>query len=157
MAHVSNQERVKQRSLVIAILDHKNAIIEVHHNLIKEVLSYHHVSEHVKCLVRNLYTDFKTSIITHDFKTPSITIRRGVLQGDCLSSLLFHLCFDTFIQRIKSDEYCQCSFFNKSAVNGTLLSLWPIYWFQFDDDAAVVSGQESENQLPLNRFTLWCQ
>jgi len=40
---------------------------------------------------------------------------------------------------------------------GTLLSLRPIHWFQFADDAAVVSGQENENQLLLNRFTLWCQ
>ena len=33
----------------------------------------------------------------------------------------------------------------------------PIHWFQFADDAAVISGQESENQVLLNRFTLWCK
>ena len=33
----------------------------------------------------------------------------------------------------------------------------PIHWFQFADDAAVVSGQEKENQMLLNRFTIWCQ
>ena len=157
MAHIINQARVKQRSLVITLLDLKNAFGEVHHNLIQEVLSYHHIPEHIKCLICNLYTDFKTSIITHDFNTPFITIGRGVLQGDCLSPLLFNLCFNTFIQHIKSDEYRQYGFFNKSVVNGTLLSLRPFHWFQFADDAAVVSGQENENQFLLNRFTLWCQ
>ena len=33
----------------------------------------------------------------------------------------------------------------------------PIHWFQFADDAAVITGQESENQHLLNRFSLWCQ
>jgi len=109
---------------------------------------------HYKCFVRNLYTDFKTSIITQDFNTPFITVGRGVLQGNCLSPLLFSLCFNTFIQHIKSDENHQCGFFNKNVINGTLLSLQPIHWFQFANDAAVVSGQENENQLLLNRFTL---
>ena len=46
----------------------------------------------------------------------------------------------------------------KSIINGTLFSLRPIYWFQFADDAAVTSGQESETQQALlNRFKLWCQ
>ena len=39
--------------------------------------------------------------------------------------------------------------------NGTPLN--PIHWFQFTHDAAVISGQERENQLLLNRFTIWCQ
>ena len=29
--------------------------------------------------------------------------------------------------------------------------------FQFADDAAVITGQESENQHLLNRFAIWCQ
>ena len=33
----------------------------------------------------------------------------------------------------------------------------PIHWFQFADDAAVIAGQESENQHLLNRFVLWFQ
>ena len=33
----------------------------------------------------------------------------------------------------------------------------PIHWFQFGDDAAVISGQESENQHLINRFIIWCQ
>ena len=157
MAEVINQARLKQRSLVITLLDLKNAFGEVHHNLIQEVLNYHHIPEHIKYLIRSLYTDFKTSILTYDFHTPFITVGRGILQGDCLSPLLFNLCFNTFIQHIKSEKFRQCGVYNKSIVNGTLFSLRPIHWFQFADDAAVISGQENENQVLLNRFTLWCQ
>ena len=147
MAEVINQ----------ALLDLKIAFGEVHHNLIQEVPKYHHVPEHIRYLIRSLYTDFKTSILTYDFHTPFITVGRGVLQGDCLSPLLFNLCFNTFIQHIKSEKFRQCGLYNKCIVNGTLFSLRQIHWFQFADDAAVISGQESENQVLLNRFTLWCQ
>ena len=37
-----------------------------------------------------------------------------------------------------------------------LLLLNPIHWFQFADDAAVISGQQSDNQHLINRFIIWC-
>lgn len=131
------------------MLDLKNAFGEVHHNLIQSVLRYHHIPDHMRTLIKSLYTDFQTSIITTDFCTPFITVGRGVLQGDCLSPLLFNMCFNTFIQHIKADKYRQFGFSNKF--------LNPLHWFQFADDAAVITGQESENQHLLNRFTIWCQ
>ena len=96
MAHIINQARTKQRSVVITLLDLKNAFGEVHHNLIQSVLCYHHIPDHIKILIKSLYTNFQTSIIH---------VGRGVLQGDCLSPLLFNLCFNTFVQHIKSDKY----------------------------------------------------
>ena len=154
MAHIINKARTKQRSLIITLLDLKNAFGEVHHNLIYEVLNYHHIPDHIKNIISSLYTDIQTSIITEQFSTPFITVGRGVLQGDCLSPLLFNMSFNTFIQHIKLEKYRQLGFW-KLNENGTPLN--PIHWFQFADDAAVISGQERENQLLLNRFTIWCQ
>ena len=110
MANIINKARIKQRSLVITLLDLKNAFGEVHHNLIQSVLDYHHIPFHVKDIIRCLYTDFKTSVITSEFRTPFVTVGRGVLQGDCLSPLLFIMCFNTFIQHIKADIYRQFGF-----------------------------------------------
>jgi len=59
------------------------------------------------------------------------------------------MCFNTFIQHIKAEKYRQFGF--------SLQFLNPIHWFQFADDAAVITGQESENQHLLNRFSIWCQ
>ena len=154
MANIINKARTKQRSLILTLLDLKNAFGEVHHNLIYEVLDYHYIPDHVKNLIRSLYTDFKTSIITEEFSTPFITVGRGVLQGDCLSPLLFNMTFNTFIQHIKSQKYRQLGFWN-TIENGITLN--PLHWFQFADDAAVISGGEKENQILLNRFTIWCR
>ena len=60
MGHVINKARTKQRSLVITLLDLKNAFGEIHHNLIQSVLSYHHVPENIQSLCSSLYINFKT-------------------------------------------------------------------------------------------------
>ena len=104
MANIINKARTKQRSVVITLLDVKNAFGELHHNLVKTVQDYHHIPRHVKSIIESLYTHFKTSIITSEFRTPVISVGRGVLQGDCLSPLLFNMCFNTFIQHIKADK-----------------------------------------------------
>ena len=149
MADIINKARIRQRSVVITLLDLKNAFGEIHHNLIQSVLDYHHIPDHIKFVIKSLHTDFQTSIITSEFRTPFMTVGRGVLQRDCLSPLLFNMCFNTFIQHIKAEKYRQFGFSFK------LLN--PIHWFQFADDAAVITGQESENQHLLNRFSIWCQ
>ena len=131
MANIINKAHTKQRSLIITLLDLKNAFGEVHHNLIYEVLDYHYIPNHVKNLIRSLYTDFQTSIITEEFSTPFITVGRGVLQGHCLSPLLLNMTFNTFIQHIKSQKYRQLGFWN-TIENGITLN--PLHWFQFADD-----------------------
>ena len=100
MANIINKARLKQRSFVITLLDLKNAFGEVHHNLIQEVLQYHHIPLHIQTIIGNLYSNFRTSIVTKSFRTPFIKVGRGVLQGDCLSPLTFNLCFNTFIRYI---------------------------------------------------------
>ena len=72
-----------------------------------------------------------------------------MLQGVCLSPLLFNMCFNTFLQYEKSSKFQQLGYrFNSG--------LPPCHWFQFDDDASVVTGQQNENQPLLKAFTIWC-
>ena len=87
MANVINNARIKQRSVVITLLDIKNAFCEVHHNLISEVLKYHHIPGHIQILISSLYANFQTSIISNSFQTPFISVGRGVLQGDLLKPI----------------------------------------------------------------------
>ena len=148
MAHMINKARLKQRSLVITLLDLKNAFGEVHHNLIPEVLQHHHIPSHIQTIIDNLYFNFHTSIVTNSFRTPFIKVGWGVLQGDCLSPLTFNLCFNTFIKYISDPKFNQFGFSTNS--------LNPLHWFQFADDAAVITSLENENQILLNHFSRWC-
>ena len=126
----------------ITLIDLKNAFREVHRNLIKEVLIHHFVPSNIQSVISSLYT------------TPAIPVDQGVLQGDCLSPLLFNMCFTTFIQFIKQEKYKQLGFSSHDATDRLFN---PIHWFQFAGDAAVVTTDERENQLLLNCFTKWCQ
>ena len=154
MANTISNARLKQRSLIITLLDLKNAFGEVHLNLISALLEHHHVPPHIAILVKRLYKGFQTSVVTSDFTTPHITVERGMLLGDCLSPLSFNMCCNTFIQHIKSEKFCQLGFCLKS-VHG--FSLTPTHWFQFADDATVISEQKQKNQMLLDHFTVLCQ
>ena len=59
MASIIDKARIKQRSVVITLIDLKNAFGEVHHNLITEVLNHHHVPLSMQTLVSNLYETFR--------------------------------------------------------------------------------------------------
>ena len=98
------------------------------------------------CTDINRYYYYYYYYYTNEFRTPFISVGRGVLQGDGLSPLLFNWCFNTFLKHIDSEKYRQFGF--------SLKFLNPIHWFQFADDAAVISGQESENQHLINRFII---
>ena len=112
------------------------------------IITIDHILDHIQMLVRTLYINFQTYIITDSFQTPFITVGRDVLQGDCLSPLTFNLCFNTFIRYISDQKFKQFGFSTSSRL--------PIHWFQYADDAAVITGLENENQIHLNHFTRWC-
>ena len=64
MAGIINNARLKQRQVVVTLLDLKNAFGEVNHNLIISALDYHHVSPAMQGLVKDLYTNFSISMST---------------------------------------------------------------------------------------------
>ena len=92
MAHVVNKARTKERSVIITLLDLKNALGGVHHNVLKSVLAYHHIPESVQALIASLYNDIHSYIISDNCCTPPIPFKRGVLQGDCVTPPLSSTC-----------------------------------------------------------------
>ena len=146
--YILNDARIRQRSVTVTLIDLKNAFGEVHHNLIKSILKIHHIPNEVISMIENLYTDYGISILTKNFITAPIPVERGILQGDCLSPLLFNLCVNSLINTIK-DERIHCLGY----VND--VSLRPRHWFQFADDAAIISAHNEDNQLLCNAFSKW--
>ena len=149
MSHIINQAKLKQRSVTITLIDLRNAFGEVDHNLIKHVMKYHHIPDDVCEHVVRLYSRFYTAVTTERYTTDFIRIEKGVLQGDCLSPLIFNILMNTFIQYIKGEEFSQFGYRWQKYI-------LPKHWLQFADDAAAVTGLESENQILLNAFNRWC-
>ena len=148
LTYLINHARLKQRSLCVSLIDLKNAFGEVHHDLIKAVLDYHHVPPPMSALARSLYDGFKISVARDGYVTNPIRVDRGVLQGDSLSPLLFNMCVNTLIYTIE-DKRIKCIGYIAEKI------LSPRHWFQFADDTAIVTALEEDNQRLLNLFTKW--
>ena len=149
LTYIINHARLKQRQVIITLLDLKNAFGEIDHQVIMKVLEYHHFPAEIKSLVKEYYTNYKISIGTDKFTTDPIPIEKGVLQGDCLSPLLFNLVVNALLKTIDSERirtmgYNYCD------------TLTPRHWFQFADDSALVTSTEEDSQALLNVFTKWC-
>ena len=73
-AQIIRHAKLKQRTLVITLLDLKNAFGEVHHNLIIEILKYHHMPNEVQNMISDLYGNFTTRIDCKDHITDPILV-----------------------------------------------------------------------------------
>ena len=110
LAYFIRQAKRRQRSVVVTLLDLRNAFGEVHHCLIPVVLKYHHMPKSVIQLIDSLYRNFRTTVIIDSYSTEFMHVEKGVLQGDCLSPLLFNLLVNTFVQYIKSEKFTQLGY-----------------------------------------------
>ena len=97
LAYLIRQAKRRQRSLLVTLIDLRNAFGEVHHRLIPVVLKYHHMPESVIQLIDSLYRNFRTTVITDSYSTEFMHVEKGVLQGNCLSPPLFNLLVNTFV------------------------------------------------------------
>ena len=48
--------------------------------------------------------DFATTVVTKSIRKSALCTERGVLQGDCLSPLIFNLLINTFIQYVRQER-----------------------------------------------------
>ena len=140
--------RGKQRSLVNTFLDVKKEFREAHDNLIPEVLEYHHIPLHIQTIIGNLYSNFRTSIITKSLQTPVTTVGKGVLQGDSLGPLIFKICFTTFTKYISDPKFTQFGspqIFEIHCISFTLPTTQPL-----------LSAYMMRVKIMLNHFSRWC-
>ena len=106
--------------------------------------------DEINCIFKILYIDFHLSIITNDFHSKYVVVKRGVLQGDLLSPLIFKIIMKTFIQCVKEEKLTN---FGYRAFQRFL----PRNWIQSTDDNVTVTFLKEKNQILLNIFSKWCR
>ena len=120
LTHILKNAKKKQRQLVVTLFE----------------------------LILSLYTNYYISVLTKEYHTHPINVSRGVLQGDCLSPLIFNLCVNTLVECIKGEQV-KCLGYVSSELT------IPRHWFQFADDTAIVSALEEDHQHLCNAFSKW--
>jgi len=147
LTHIMVDTKRHQRSLIITLIDFRNAIGEVHHNLIRRALIFHHVPQHIIDIIGDIFTD-TTVQISHSavMTTPLIYVQRGVLQGDPCFPLIFDLCFNTLMVTISANN----------VLWGPNHSLHPSSCLQFAHDSLFISNSIAGAQAVLDVNTAWC-
>ena len=96
LSHIIDDARRHQRSVIVTLLDLRNAFGEVSHKLISKSLQLHSIPPTIINLVENIYNQYaNVSICVKKMATNKIKIGKGVLQGDPCSQILFNICFNT--------------------------------------------------------------
>ena len=75
----------------ICFIDYAKAFDCVDHNKLWKILKEMEISDHLSCLLRNLYVDQEATVRTRHGTTDWFKIRKGVCQGCILSLCLFNL------------------------------------------------------------------
>ena len=151
LAHVIKEAKAHQRSMTVTLLDLRNAFGEVHHNLIKCSLTYHHVPNRLMNIINSTFVDTTVQVAVNDVCTPCVRVERGVLQGDPISPLLFNVCCNTLMQAISKPEYQQLGYLWGPPGDNHYRAC-----MQFADDAALVAQSIKSAQILLNLYVGWC-
>lgn len=86
---ITKQAKAKKKDLSMAWIDYKKAFDMVPHSWLKECMKIYGISPNIRRLIENSMETW-TVILTSANKTlGEVKVRRGILQGDSLSPLLF--------------------------------------------------------------------
>ena len=95
-----------QKNIYFCFIDYAKAFDCVDHNKLQTVLQEMGLSDHLTCLLRNLYADQEATVRIGRATTDWFQIRKGVCQGCILSPCLFNL-YAEYIMRNAGLEEAQ--------------------------------------------------
>ena len=88
---MGKKPREFQKNIYFCFIDYAKAFDCVDHNKLWKILKEMGISDHLTCLLRNLYAGQETTVRTGYGTTDWFQIGKGVCQGCILSPCLFNL------------------------------------------------------------------
>ena len=93
-----------QKNIDFCFLDSAKAFDCVDHHKLWKILKEMEISDHLTCLLRNLYAGQEATVRTRHGTTDWFQIGKGVHQGCILSPCLFNLYAEHIMQNARLDE-----------------------------------------------------
>ena len=88
---IIEKSREFQKNIYFCFIDHTKSFDCVDHNKLWEILQEMGVSDHLTCLLRNMYAGQEATVRTRHGTTDWLQIGKGVHQGCILSFMSFML------------------------------------------------------------------
>ena len=93
-----------QKYIYFCFIDYTKAFHRMDHNTLWKILKVMGISDHLTCLLRNLYAGQEATVRTGHGTTDWFQIGRGVRQGCILLPCLFNLHAEYIIRNPRLDE-----------------------------------------------------
>ena len=103
-AGLSKKQGEFQKNIYFCFIDYAKAFDCVDHNKLWKILKEMGISDHLTCLLRNLYAGQEAIVKTGHGKTDWFQIGKGVYQGCILSPYLFNLCAECIVRNAELEE-----------------------------------------------------
>ena len=101
---IIDQAREFQKKIYFCFIDYAKAFDYSDHNKLWKILRETEISDHLTCLLRNLYAGQEANVRTGHGTTHWFQIGKGVCQGCILSPCLFNLYAEYIMQNVGLDE-----------------------------------------------------
>ena len=101
---IIEKAREFQRSICFCIIDYAKAFDCVDHNKLWKILKEMGLSDHLTCLLKNMYAGQETTVRIGHGTTDWFSIGKGVCQGCILSPCLFNFYAEYIMQHAGLDE-----------------------------------------------------
>jgi len=95
--------KIHNPSSMVALLDFEKAFDRVDHSYLLQVLRHYGFPTVFVDMVRVIYSDRRSKILVNGHLSRSFPLRRGVLQGDPLSPLLFVIALEPMCQLLRQN------------------------------------------------------
>ena len=100
----SSEKQEFQKNIYFCFIDYAKAFDFVDHKKLWEILQEMGITDHLTCLLRNLYAGQEAIVRAGHGKTDWFQIRKGVRQGCILSPCLFNLYAEYIMRNAGLDE-----------------------------------------------------
>uniref|UniRef100_A0A4W2D3Q6 RNA-directed DNA polymerase n=1 Tax=Bos indicus x Bos taurus TaxID=30522 RepID=A0A4W2D3Q6_BOBOX len=134
---ITEKAREFQKNIYFCFIDYAKAFDCVDHNKLWKILKEMGISDHLTCLLRNLYAGQEEIVRTRHGITDWFQIRKGVRQGCILSPCLFNFYAEYIMRNAGLDE----------AQAGIKIPRRNINNLKYADDTTLMNVAESEEEL----------
>ena len=105
---IIKKAREFQKNIHFCFINYTKGLDCVDHNKLWKILKEMGISDHLTCLLRNLYACQDATVRTGHKTTDWFQIRKGVHQGCILSPCLFNLHAEYIMRNTELDEAQDC-------------------------------------------------
>ena len=136
---IMEKPREFQKNIYFCFIDNAKAFDCVDHNKLRKILKEIGISDHLTCLLRNLYAGQEATVRTGHGTTDWFQIGKEVRQGCILSSCLFNFCAEYIMRNAGLEE----------AQAGIKIAGRNINNLRYADDTTLMAESEEEIKSPL--------